>query len=164
MNLHQFYCTVIKIKRAFSHNSQVKCSCLCLFIPPPSFLQSGGIGGCGWETDGMGMEDTDQIQGPRLCLYQLPVVTSRDLKGHQLWLGRKDTSLGLTLFLLLIFPCVHLFPYSEFWILIFSIKRSHFLRFYAIWVLRMWQLLNTNFKYCNPRCAVHRGLIKCKEV
>ena len=46
----------------------------------------------------MGMEnhqDHDQVQGARLSVYQLPMVTTRDIKGHQLWLGWQDTSLGL---------------------------------------------------------------------
>ena len=45
----------------------------------------------------MGMEnhqDHDQVQGARLCVYQLPMVTTRDLKDHQLWLGWQDTPLG----------------------------------------------------------------------
>ena len=41
--------------------------------------------------------DHDQVQGARLCVYQFPMVTTLDLKDHQLWLGRQDTPLGLNL-------------------------------------------------------------------
>ena len=46
----------------------------------------------------MGMEkysNSHEVQSARLCLYQLPMVTTRDVQSDQLWLGWKNTSLGL---------------------------------------------------------------------
>ena len=46
----------------------------------------------------MGMEnhsDSDEVQSARLGVYQLPVVTTRDVQSHQLWLGWQDPSVGL---------------------------------------------------------------------
>ena len=66
----------------------------------PSLSQSCGLRGCRREADCLGVEnhsDSHKVQSARFSVYQLPMVTTRDVKGDHLWLGRQDTSLGLEL-------------------------------------------------------------------
>ena len=62
-------------------------------------------------------KDIDQVQSAGLGVYQLPMVTTRDLESDQLWLGWQDSSVGLALLihssLLHACTCIIHVPYNN---------------------------------------------------